>query len=756
MVNNEVNTDNYDVESSDLPRGLQNAFEQIRDQVEAVRPSIYQGKRVADTAKDPLALVQGQINKLEHLCEKAHRQRRDKNVSLGKRFTELKIEYNKQDIELGELRAKADTHLEELSRLKATNGELERQGNSDNERNRKTVEQLKTECKNRDIELGELRAKLNTHLDELGRLKTDNSELERLRRSDERYRKTVEQMKTEYKKKEVELVEMRATLNTNLDELGRLKTANSELEQLKIIENETHRNEVEQLKTKYKKKEMELVEMRATLKTNLDELGRLKTENNELKRLKIIKNETHRNKVKQLKTESTTQCNELAQLKAQNKIHVDKIEALTEENIQLNSRVQQQENQIQDLEAGLEEQIAKNEQISRLVTLPNTPGSVTHGTAECEMRNGLEEFLSRTSSPSPAVFIKIERPDPGIADATRTTTTTTAMPSPNTGLVPALWESRTDVEKIGYLGKGTTMILEKVFQTGAQRNHDLVLGFIERLGALSCNAVMPPNGGSSYPEAFSGFKSLNLFNTSTPPLEMKSLQEEFTRLCLLIPCLDDAQDQPAAFETITELLTSLMNSDHSSPTPGLAFLEALSSVRLDTKHEHFTPLKGLLAIMICELCRSLECHFPWVPKRRWDIGTILGEAVQDEVAGSPLGRFATALSDPIGSTGIQQRLAACCGDQFCAFQQLDEYGQENEMGLLCSGGIANFIIINFSKGELTVADRSSAGMPVLVCDPPASTKWDLPVRLCGGRELRIEKAPKNAAVFWLKYAMVDG
>lgn len=443
------------------------------------------------------------------------------------------------------------------------------------------------------------------------------------------------------------------------------------------------------------------------------------------------------------------------------------------ENVRLQGLIRQREAEISSLTAA-----ALPTPVSPLVPLVSFPIPGAPPITQDPLQGGHSAVEPPRSSPrsSPAPFIKQEAPDQGAAAATGA-----AQASPTE-------QPQDAAQQLYHLGAGLANILGKVFgvsdcSTGCK---DAVVDFIARLGAAPA-----PTSINTTPAA--GFWELKQPWTvdDTPPSALRpTVEEQFTHLCLLLPLItgqDDGRDHAAAFRVLTELISSLIKADHaSSPQAGLAFLETMATVtatpdpKTKTLANHINPAKAMLAVMLCELCRALEHTFPDAPRCPWDMGNILGPgwcgAAAAAVEKQPLGWLASALCDDpgrmAGAHWLRDRLAATCGDRFCAFlssglEGADKDGGESrrEMGLLYCGGpgegegegcSANsspaFVVVDFTEKSFRLVDCRLAAMAPNASEP---RKLDLTVSRDGVDLFRVLAAPRDVAAFWVKYAMGD-
>jgi hypothetical protein len=226
-------------------------------------------------------------------------------------------------------------------------------------------------------------------------------------------------------------------------------------------------------------------------------------------------------------------------------------------------------------------------------------------------------------------------------------------------------------------------------------------------------------------------------------------------------------------------------------------------------HHHHQPFMSglastaLLGTMLCELCRVLAHTFPGDggghDGSAWDLASVLGPGVYDALAGvgQPLARLAALLRDVDrfggaagadtggggdgggdGARVLKEGLKGC-GDGFCVFKHTPSpslapspgsQAEEKDIGLLHCGGESSssssssfFLMLDFGERSLRAVDCRLAGMRPNLAEP---RKLDLIVARTGdttctqGREeeeemFRVAAAPRDAAAFWVKYAMGD-
>jgi hypothetical protein len=203
--------------------------------------------------------------------------------------------------------------------------------------------------------------------------------------------------------------------------------------------------------------------------------------------------------------------------------------------------------------------------------------------------------------------------------------------------------------------------------------------------------------------------------------------------------------------------------------------------------------------MLCELCRVLAHTFSGGggghDGSAWDLASVLGAGVYDALGGvrQPLARLAALLRDvdrfggaaatdggggdggDEGGQVLKEGLKGC-GDGFCVFRHTPSPSlspspgsgaEEKDIGLLHCGGDSSssssfFLMLDFGERSLRAVDCRLAGMRPNLAEP---RKLDLIVARTGdtttqGREeeeelFRVAAAPRDAAAFWVKYAMGD-
>lgn len=299
------------------------------------------------------------------------------------------------------------------------------------------------------------------------------------------------------------------------------------------------------------------------------------------------------------------------------------------------------------------------------------------------------------------------------------------------------------------LGTGTANILAKLFHINHPVAHTPVLiTFLTRLGAAPDSPLSSNNPVRTTSRRPWHLQPPWLPTPSQAPIIHPTLEEQFTHLCLLFPFLSitttvattsttnpttDPTD-PTTFSCLLALLTNLTKADHSaSPHAAEAFLQTVAALfpprfcrtagdapttttvpaatataataamaqmqHHSGKGQRDTALRTtrtvLLAVMLCELCRVLDCAFSSRSNsdggtvvggggrgRQWDVADFLGPEVWGFGVGpggmTPLRRFAAALSEwngmncdgrshdgETGGEGLKERMARECGDQFC-------------------------------------------------------------------------------------------
>ncbi|KAK4112828.1 hypothetical protein N656DRAFT_798014 [Canariomyces notabilis] len=329
----------------------------------------------------------------------------------------------------------------------------------------------------------------------------------------------------------------------------------------------------------------------------------------------------------------------------------------------LRAQIRRQQGSIQQLE-----------RVQHAADLPVSPVSPLEATQPFLTLNGqtipelYEDPVTRRSSQTP--YIESEALD------------RTALAIPSVTQADGVQDP---ARRLAHLGAGVTDVLCRVYQIDAQKpRSDVLLSFVERLGSVS---EIPP------------------INT----IPAAGLEERFAELCLLFPDRETTTEQ---FEHLANLITSLIKAEHgSSPRSGLAFLEAMATLRPASSSPAGTTLDtktALLALMICELCRLFEFTFPTAaPVRYWDIGSILGCEVYEAAEKLAIGKLAYALRSPDRSgTGhsqtLKEHLKANCLNEFCVFsKQTADGGAQTEIGLLhCGEGSGCFLIIDFGERSL--------------------------------------------------------
>ncbi|KAK4183160.1 hypothetical protein QBC35DRAFT_508601 [Podospora australis] len=162
---------------------------------------------------------------------------------------------------------------------------------------------------------------------------------------------------------------------------------------------------------------------------------------------------------------------------------------------------------------------------------------------------------------------------------------------------------------------------------------------------------------------------------------------------------------------------------------------------------------GLLAIMLCELCRVLENSFPGVAKKQWDLNSILGDAVNSVTHKLPIGRLSAALQNSAtraSTHSMREMLSSQCQEQFCFFIKPDVQGNTQEIGLLFDTHDEHFLMINFTQRWFQLIGRSLMFMQNNRSD---RKKRDLIIKRDDDKDefFRLDAAPKDVSLFWHEY-----
>ncbi|VBB76816.1 Putative Myosin-2 heavy chain [Podospora comata] len=458
------------------------------------------------------------------------------------------------------------------------------------------------------------------------------------------------------------------------------------------------------------------------------------------------------------------------------------VERLEEERNQLQGDVQARDVQIRALEGKISETEAqlceeadkstrlrqiiahKEAEISTLratSSLPDTPVSAV-STASFQIQmpraassgDGLRgdngTGLDLSAQQEPPVFIKRERLDPGC-------------------------ELMETTEQDQDLRKGIVSLVSELFNiTPSQKwTTDTIVKFVRCLGCGQDGNTALNNARAEMTSISDAWTLKDVWRrdcaeqTEQQSYLKDTLTGRFTHLCLLLSSAREGQDDMSTCQVIGELSRGLVSADHSQfPLAGMAFLECVASNQ--AKPQRVRATEGLMAILICELCRHLQ-QMLQAPKNYWGIKEILGTTEDEAAETSTIWKLATILaeddtrSDPLET---RKRLAQTCGDKFSFFYQADEDNKEREIGLLsCGTGMEDdansqiFLMLDFEKRWIRMVDCSLA---YFTSNRAAPRMLDLVIAREDGEKkeevelFKIEAAPKDVAAFWLRNICYGG
>ncbi|KAK0663473.1 putative myosin-2 heavy chain [Cercophora samala] len=459
------------------------------------------------------------------------------------------------------------------------------------------------------------------------------------------------------------------------------------------------------------------------------------------------------------------------------------VERLEEERNRLQGELQARDNQIQALEgkiceteAQLREEADKLAKLRQILghkeaeistlraasSLPGTPVSAVSNasfqiqipqvtSSDDGLRVDKGTTLGLSAQQEPTVFIKRERADTGCE-------------------LPVIETMAQDQD----LRKGIVSLLGDLFSIPPSQkwNNDTLVKFVSHLGS-GLDATTGPNNASADMALVNDAWTLrNVWaqdcagNTGQSHLQ-ETLAGKFAHLCLLLSLVREGQDDMGTCQLLGELSLSLLSADHSQlPLAGMAFLDCVASSQ--AKPERVKARVGLMAILICELCRHLQ-RVLQAPKRNWGIKEILGMTEDEAPETSTIWKLATILgeedtrSEPLET---RKRLAQTCSDKFSFFYQTDEDNKEREIGLLsCSSGMEDdansqiFLMLDFEKRWIRLVDCSLAYftsnraaprmLDLVIAREDAEKKEEVEL-------FKIEAAPKDVAAFWLRNICYGG
>ncbi|KAK0741998.1 hypothetical protein B0T21DRAFT_381738 [Apiosordaria backusii] len=456
------------------------------------------------------------------------------------------------------------------------------------------------------------------------------------------------------------------------------------------------------------------------------------------------------------------------------------VQKLEDEKNQLQGDIQARDDQIRALEVKigetenqLREEVEKTTKLHQIIThkeaeistlraaslLPDTPLSAVSSRS---FQNHIDRATSSegthgnngsslSAQREPTVFIKRERPDPGCESLES---------SP-----PPLAISQETREQDQGLRDGIISLLANLFGVTPGQNIDTIVKYVSCFGAGSNNIT------ADVAPIDDAWKLKNVWAQDSSP-EQPHLQDmttaaRFAHLCLLLSSVRDGQNNDiSTCQFMGELALHLLSADQSQlPLAGMAFLGCMTSSQGTAKPERVKAREGLMAILVCELCRYLERVFPEAPKSHWGIKEVLGKTEDEAAETSTIWKLATILaeedtrSDPLE---IRKRLAQTCGDLFSFFYETDENGKDHEIGLLsCGSGSGTedgansqiFLMLDFDQRSIRLVD---CGLAYFTSNRAAPRMLDLVIarESADKREevlFKIEAAPKDVAAFWLKH-----
>ncbi|KAK4175266.1 putative myosin-2 heavy chain [Triangularia setosa] len=395
-------------------------------------------------------------------------------------------------------------------------------------------------------------------------------------------------------------------------------------------------------------------------------------------------------------------------------------------------------------------------------SLPNTPlSAVSSGSFRNQIPQATPEEGTHLNNDSglsaqreSAVFIKRERPDPGCE-------------------TPAVAQETAGQDE--RLRKGIVFLLGNIFDIKPGQDNDATVRYISHLGTGPGNTTGPGHANANVSPINDAWKLKNVWGqdviTTQSHLQNTTLVGRFVYLSLLVSSVQEGQkNDMGTCQLIGELALDLLSAKHSQlPLAGMAFLDCMTRSRPTARPERVKAREGLMAILICELCRYLQRVFPKVPQNRWGIREVLGKTEDEAPETSPIWKLAAILaeedtrSDPLE---MRKRLAQTCGDKFSFFYQTDENEKEREVGLLsCGNGTEDdansqiFLMLDFEQRWIRLVD---CGLAYFTSNRAAPRMLDLVIAREDAEKkeevelFKIEAAPKDVAAFWLKHICYGG
>ncbi|KAK4205014.1 putative myosin-2 heavy chain [Triangularia verruculosa] len=453
------------------------------------------------------------------------------------------------------------------------------------------------------------------------------------------------------------------------------------------------------------------------------------------------------------------------QLEMDIKAKVDHIQLLQVKINEIENRLQEETEKTTKLRQIMAHKEVEISTLRAASSLPDTPVSTVSNAsfhnqipqATSDEGAGANNDSDPTRQRESTVFIKRERLD-------------TARDSLESGPHDLAQETRQGQD----LRKGIVSLLATLYDTDPGQNVETVAKYISCLGIAQKGLTAPDTIADVAPikDAWR-LKDVWSQDSSTPHRHVQhtGTMARFAHMCLLLSSIQDGQrNDMSTCQLVGELAHDLVSAnDFQLPLAGKAFLDCMTSSQPTAKPERVKVRQGLMAIMICELCRHLQRVFPEAPKCHWGIAEVLGKTEDEAPETSPIWKLATILaeedtrSDPLE---MRKRLTQTCGDKFSFFYQTDENNKDREVGLLsCGDGTEDdgvngqiFLMLDFEQRSIRLVECSLA---YFTSNRAAPRMLDLVIAReeAAGQEVelfKIEAAPKDVAAFWLKHICYGG
>lgn len=459
---------------------------------------------------------------------------------------------------------------------------------------------------------------------------------------------------------------------------------------------------------------------------------------------------------RELETSLQVKGDEIETLKLHQQKLQEELEMLKDEATRGKKSIQEAQAKQRELESTLQ---AKEIEIEALklrpahgdegyITQSDTQGGTQGGT------RGSTHSLLAGSRPA-SLFIKSERStDTESADGLPDSSARGSMPP----VENTLRDFSNEEQRTRYmqLGRGVAKLLSDqigittVFESlqSTEPPTEIVMEYLTALGAIEKPVQFRTMPGSNLWK----MKEPWLVTAATRLSVRADVKEALLQLCFLLPALRE-QDAARVLPSVANIVTFLIEADYSvCPSAGAAFLKAMASLRPPERKGVFRARNVVVSILICELCRRLEdvLAVPFKDLNHWTVSSILGPAVHEQPELRPILKLAETITRQrnLPPAALRMKVEEEWRDQFCVVST-SALG-EPDVGFLYCGDRQSFLKINFTERNFRLVDCQLALSRPNQEEP---RKQDLTIERQGEELYRLPKAPRNIALFWLRYAI---